>query len=383
MQKKKLVIHTFIDAFGHEIYKEHPYFLEGIIQDGKALKSVLGFTNTCLPSILSGQYPQEHKQAALFFYSDNSPFKWMKFLSFLPSFFDRFRVRNILSKVVKKLHGYTGYFQLYSIPFDKLSYFDFTEKKDYFVANGPFDTIFDFCVKHDIPYHVSDWRENETHNLKVLHHKIEEAEVEFAWLYLPSLDGALHMYGTQDKKIGEKIQWLDKELRAIYTKAKENYDEVVLYIFSDHGMEDVKGGYDLISQINSLGLEYGKDYVSMYDSSMGRFWFNTEDAKLKIIEKLKTIDSGTILDDSELKRLKTYFEDGKFGDLFFVMNPGIMINPSFFGKDLIAGMHGYHPDSKGANAILLSTEKIDENINSITDIRKTMEMELISSEEKS
>jgi hypothetical protein len=114
----------------------------------------------------------------------------------------------------------------------------------------------------------------------------------------------------------------------------------------------------------------------MYDSSMGRFWFNNENAKEKIIAKLNTIDQGEILDDDELKRLKAYFEDGKFGDLFFVMQPGIMINPSFFGKDLIAGMHGYHPDAPASNAMLLSTQMIDDEIKSITDIRKTMEKEL-------
>jgi hypothetical protein len=114
----------------------------------------------------------------------------------------------------------------------------------------------------------------------------------------------------------------------------------------------------------------------MYDSSMARFWFKNEKAKEQITSKLQTVKSGTILDEEELKRVKTYFEDGKFGDLFFVMNPGIMINPSYFGKDLIAGMHGYHPDAKGSNAILLSNQKIDDSITSITDIRKTMEKEL-------
>lgn len=373
---KKLALYTFVDAFGYEIYKQHSYFLQEIKKDSKPLESVLGFTNTCLPSILSGQYPQEHKQASLFYHSDESPFKWMKVLSFLPSFFDRFRVRNILSKIVKKLHGYTGYFQLYSIPFDKLSYFDFTEKKDYFVPGAPFNTIFDYCVENNIKYHASDWRMPEEHNIKVMHEKIEEAEIEFAWLYLPSLDGALHAHGTQSEKIGEKIKWLDKEISAVYHKAKENYDEVSLYVFSDHGMEDVSGGYDLISDIDNLGLAYGKDYVSMYDSSMARFWFKNDTAKEKITQKLATINSGNILDDEELKRVKTYFEDGKFGELFFVMNPGIMISPSFFGQGTIPGMHGYHPDAKGSNALLISTEKIDEDIKSITDIRKTMEKEL-------
>jgi len=373
---KKLALYTFVDAFGYEIYKQHDYFLEEIKKDVKPLQSVLGFTNTCLPSILSGQYPQEHKQASLFYYSEKSPFKWMKILSFLPSFFDRFRVRNLLSKMVKKLHGYTGYFQLYSIPFDKLGYFDFTEKRDYFVPGAPFNTIFDYCVDNNIKYHASDWRMPEEHNIKALHEKIEESEIEFAWLYLPSLDGALHAHGTESEKIGEKIKWLDKEITSVYNKAKEHYDEVSLYVFSDHGMEDVIGGHDLIADIDSLDVKYGVDYVAMYDSSMARFWFKNNQAKEKITQKLRTIQSGTILDDEALKNVKTYFEDGKFGDLFFVMNPGVMINPSFFGKDLIAGMHGYHPDTKGSNAILLSTQHIDNDIVSITDIRKTMENEL-------
>jgi len=376
MKKERLVIHTFIDAFGHEIYKQHPHFLQDIIKDKKALTSVLGFTNTCLPSILSGQYPQEHKQASLFFYSKNSPFKWLKVLSFLPSFFDRPRVRNLLSKVVKRLHRYTGYFQLYSIPFEKLSYFDFTEKKDYFVPGAPFDTIFDACVANGIPYHCSDWRESETFNLQQMHSKIEEAEIEFGWLYLPKLDGILHMHGTQDEKVAQKILWLDKEIKSIYYHALEKYDEVKLYVFSDHGMADITEGYDLISTIDSLGLTYDKDYIAMYDSSMARFWFKNQNAKEQITAKLKTVTQGSILDEAELKRVKTYFEDGKFGDLFFVMDAGVMINPSYFGKKLIAGMHGYHPDEKASNAILLSTEAIDDSITSITDIRKTMEKEL-------
>ena len=39
-------------------------------------------------------------------------------------------------------------------------------------------------------------------------------------------------------------------------------------------------------------------------------------------------------------------------------------------------MHGYHPDAKGSNAVLISNKNIDDSILSITDIRKTMEQEL-------
>ena len=331
---KKLVIHTFIDAFGYEIYRQYPDFLKGIATNSKPLKSVLGFTNTCLPSILSGQYPQEHEQASLFFYSDNSPFKWMKPLSILPGFFDRFRVRNILSKVVKRIHNYTGYFQLYSIPFDKLCYFDFTEKRDYFVPGAPFNTIFDYCVENNIEYHCSNWRKSESENLKAIKQSIKEAKVNFAWLYLPSLDATMHAHGTDSQATKDKVAYLDKELRDVYEEALKYYDEVSFYVFSDHGMYDVTTGYDLISDIDALGLEYGEDYVAMYDSTMARFWFKNETAKEKITKALILVKEGVILGNDDLKRVKTYFEDGRFGELFFLMNPKVMINPSYFAKNL-------------------------------------------------
>lgn len=92
--------------------------------------------------------------------------------------------------------------------------------------------------------------------------------------------------------------------------------------------------------------------------------------------KLLYVEAGDILSKEELQKIKTYFEDGRFGELFFLMKPSVMINPSYFGKNLIAGMHGYHPDAAGSNAMLLSNQKIDSCVKSITDIRKTMEMEL-------
>ena len=68
--------------------------------------------------------------------------------------------------------------------------------------------------------------------------------------------------------------------------------------------------------------------------------------------------------------------DKKFGEMFFLMNPGLLINPSYMGLNVIPGMHGYHPDDKDSYATILSNREIPENINSITDIRKTMESEL-------
>lgn len=376
---KKLSLFVFIDGFGWEVYKKHGFNLEAI-KSRKKLETTFGFSSAADPSILTGRYPDEHTHWSSFYYDPkNSPFKFCKYISFLPKqIFDRFRPRHYLSKIMKYVKGYTGYFEIYSVPFSKLPYFDYLEKRDYFVPKGILktDTIFDWCVENNIPYHCSNWRKSEEHNIQALKDEILDKKIEFAYLYLPSLDGVMHTYGTKHTKTIEKIKWLEKQISDVYEHAKEEYDSVSLHIFSDHGMCDTKGSVDLIKTIESTSLEYGKDYVAMYDSTMARFWFMNEEARKTITKILSEEKSGTIVSDEELKQMRVFFEDKKFGELFFLTNPGILINPSYFGLKVIPGMHGYHPKHKDSYSLMFSSTNISEDISSITDIRKVMEKEI-------
>jgi len=376
---KKLSLFVFIDGFGWEVYKKHG-FNHKAIDTRKRLKTTFGFSSGADPSILTGRYPDEHTHWSSFYYDpDNSPFKFCKYLSFLPkSIFDRFRPRHYLSRIMQYINGYTGYFEIYSVPFAKLPYFDYLEKQDYFVPYGILktDTIFDWCVENDIPYHCSNWRKSETHNIQALKEQIDEGEIEFSYLYLPALDGVMHTYGTEHEKTVEKIKWLENQISEVYDYAANKYDEVSLHIFSDHGMCDTKDSVDLISVIENTGLVYGEDYVAMYDSTMARFWFMHDEARLIIEDVLAKENSGKIVDDQELKQMRVFFEDRRFGELFFLTNPGTLINPSYFGLKVIPGMHGFHPDHKDSYSLMFSSTDIPEEINSITDIRKVMEKEI-------
>ena len=83
----------------------------------------------------------------------------------------------------------------------------------------------------------------------------------------------MHLNGTNADVVKEKIDWLETNIRQTLDQAKDVYDEVSLYVISDHGMADVIGDADVISKIKETGLKYGKDYVAMYDSTMARFGF--------------------------------------------------------------------------------------------------------------
>lgn len=375
----KIAIYTFVDAFGWEVYQRYG-FLNDLMPHAKKLETTFGFSSAADPSILTGRYPDEHGHWSSFFYSpETSPFKWFKYLALLPgSIFDRWRVRHLLSKGIKAALGYTGYFELYSVPFDKLPQFDYLEKRDYFVPGGILktDTIFDWCVEHDIPYYCSNWRHSEEVVVEENKAEIRKGEIKMAYVYLPKLDALMHNHGTEHERVDQKIRWLEQQVTDLYETAKEHYEDVSLYVISDHGMANVTGSIDLIKKIETLGLKFGEDYVAMYDSTMARFWFPNPDAREKIEQCLSTVAEGNIISESELKEMRVPHEDSKFGELFFLMNPGLLINPSYMGLKVIPGMHGYHPHHKDSYSSIISNRPIADNIKSITDIRKTMQQEL-------
>ena len=93
---------------------------------------------------------------------------------------DRGRVRNLISKLIKRLYSYTGYFQLYNIPFEHVDKFDYCEKSDLFLPGGMNrgENIFDHLSRASVPYHVSDWRDSEENNLQTLKKDLDATRLQ-------------------------------------------------------------------------------------------------------------------------------------------------------------------------------------------------------------
>ena len=139
MKHKMIEIFLFIDALGWKIVNDHD-FLADLLPYRKKIDMQFGYSSSAIPTILSGKTPAVHGHLGLFrFAPDASPFKLISRLSWLfkpASFWNRGRVRHHLSKLLKKVYGFTGYFQLYRMPLWKLGYMDYCEKHDLFIADG-------------------------------------------------------------------------------------------------------------------------------------------------------------------------------------------------------------------------------------------------------
>jgi hypothetical protein len=374
--KAILPLFIFIDACGWEIIRNDP-FAQSVAPNRRCLESVFGYSSACVPSILSGSWPQEHRNWCYFVYDPkNSPFKFLRPLQCLPKAVTSRRIfRRWLSKFVKLQLKFRGYFDLYNIPFGYISLFDFTEKKSPLQPGGMNRgaNIFDFLQLQGIPYHVSDPAKKEVENLEELTRLVNGEQIDFAFVYWPELDGMLHRVGNQSPEIAPKLRQYEEWISKLLAAVKGHYEEVRLYVFSDHGMANCDEHLDLKSRIEALPLRFGVDYAAVYDSTMARFWFFNLEAREFITYCLKQIPQGRILPDEELNQLHCLFHDRYFGETIFLAKEGVLIVPSHMGERPIRAMHGYHPNDRHSYAALLTNQpELPDDVTAIPDIYKLM-----------
>lgn len=370
--KSVLPLFVFIDACGWEIIRQDA-FARDFAPLRKRLDSVFGYSSACVPSILSGRWPDEHRNWCYFVYDPvHSPFRSLRWLRWLPAAVTSRRIfRRWLSKLVKVQLNFRGYFDLYNIPFKHISLYDFTEKKSPLqprgMNRGP--NIFDFLTERGIRHHVSRPEASEAANLEALIQDIRAEQIDFAFLYWPGLDGLLHRVGNQAEEVPAKLREYEAWIRRLLSAAGEHYEDVRLYIFSDHGMANCDELLDLKALIDGLPWRMGKDYAVVYDSTMARFWFFNEAARTAITAALNGVPQGRILSQDELRRLRAWFPDGYFGELIFLVREGVLIVPSHMGERPIRGMHGYHPADPQSYAMLCTNQaEIPDDIQAIPDL---------------
>lgn len=375
--KEVLPIFIMLDACGWEIVKNDP-FGRAFAPYRHRLESVFGYSSTCVPSILSGRWPEEHRNWCYFVYDpENSPFRPLRALRWLPTALTSRRiVRRLLTQLVKRHLNFKGYFDLYNIPFKYISLYDFTEKKSPLrprgMNQGP--NIFDFLTRRHIPYFVSNPNRGERENLDDLKEKL--GDIDFAFMYWPGLDGLLHNVGNDSPAIPEKLRHYEKWIQEVVNAARQDYREIRLYVFSDHGMANCDEHLDLRARIDALPVRMGKDYAVVYDSTMARFWFFNDRARESVTMALQCVPQGRIVPESELRALKAYFEDGYFGELIFLVKEGVLIVPSHMGERPIRAMHGYHPSEKHSYAVLCTNrEELPATVKAIPDIFSLMTFE--------
>jgi hypothetical protein len=369
-----VAVFTLIDALGWTYLKERA-FLPQVLTYRAEVRTVLGFSSAAIPAILSGKLPRDSGHWNLFYYDpENSPFKWVRYLGFLPSSVLNSRMmRRAVRIISQRLSRFGGYFQIYGVPVELLPYFDICQKKDIYQPGGVPASIFDYLKERGVSYRAYSYHQfRDSEIIQMARRDLRARKFSFYFLYLAELDAFLHHRCHDSEGIDREIDRYETWLLQVYSEAVHHNSEVAFFVFSDHGMTPKQAGYDLIKQICDLGLKMPDDYIALYDSTMARFWFFNDQAREVVSRRLEGLSCGHILRDEEKAQLGIDFPDNRYGDLVFLMNPGVMIEPSYFGALAPEGMHGFHPDDRYSSAAFLSNRKPARPVRTLTDVHDVM-----------
>ena len=370
MKHKTIEIFLFIDALGWKIVNDHKFLTE-LLPERKKINMQLGYSSSAIPTILSGKTPSEHGHLGLFrFAPETSPFKAFSRLAWLfkpESFWNRGRVRHHLSKLLKKVYGFTGYFQLYRMPVWKLQFVDYCEKRDLFVAGGMENiaNLHDTLSRKGVDFHISDWHLRDDKNYIAAEKAIEDGK-NFLFVYTASFDGVLHDKISDVPAITAKLDEIRRQIEHLYRKAEEYAENVHFTVISDHGMTPLAGTVNIMDAVEKSGLVFGKDYGACFDSTMARFYYLNEKAE-PVISGLMKKFPGHFLSKEEESKYGIYRTDRIFGDAIFLLDAGIQIVPSDMGDKPLNGMHGFAPENEHSFAMILSNTPIPEKVKNVAD----------------
>lgn len=370
---KTLHLFIFADALGWELVR-HYGILQSLAPHQNKCETLFGYSATCDPTILTGVSPREHGHFSFFVKCapQQSPFRCLRALAWLPQRLAGYhRLRNRLSRYFAKLKGYTGYFQLYSVPFRFLPWLDYTEKKDIYQPGGILGgqpTFLEHWRRSGKKWHCSDWRRGDCANYAESEALIAQGEVELLYLFTAGLDATMHRHGPWAPQTRHAFQQFEAQVEALMALARENYSDVQLSIFSDHGMTQVTQSSDLRLRCEQLPLRYGSDYIAVWDSTMARFWFHNENAREQITQLLQAAPEGKLLDSAQLEAWRCDFPDQRYGELFYLLHPGTLFVPSFLNQSTVPGMHGYAPEHKDSAACWLSNFQPAQPVQRLEDI---------------
>ena len=374
---RRLHVVVLIDALGWEIIKDRP-FLNDELPFRRPLETVLGYSSGAIPTILTGLQPAQTGHWNLFYYDpQGSPFRWLRWFSFLPArLLDNRISRKAIKELGRRVLGMGPLFECAVSP-ALLPLFNFVEKRNIYAECGIPNSvsIFDLLRAREVPYRVYSYHQfSDARIVEQACSDIQAGNTNFFFLYLSEMDHFLHSKCDDPRSVAERLAWYDRQLREVFKVAARKDPEMTFTVISDHGMTPVHSQYDLVGKIEALGFSMPKDYLAVYDSTMARYWFFDEEARRSIVAELERTSCGRIVKDSELDRLGILFPDRRYGEIVFLLDPGWLLTTSDFNGNgwHPVGMHGYHPSDSHSDAIYLSNQHPRPKLSTIADIYRCL-----------
>lgn len=361
----------YIDALDINIIKSStmPFLFNYLKKNNfSKLKNIYGYSFAIQTTLLSGKLPEDNGQWMPFYYSPESIPLLFKLINkfenifpidiYFPSLYSN--ALFLLQKVFKRRGVSCNY-----IPLKLIKYFSVFPY--YYMCELPY--FQDFQNKLSVNFNISlkyigpPVQKKDYYKYLLDYEKKGKNLNEFIILYDDKLDGLGHKYGPSSPEYSNYSIILDKYLCRVYNYMQNKYNDFSFIIFSDHSQYNCEKKIDLINILKNYKITYDKDYIIFIDATIALIWPKNNIIKNNIIEILNQNDFGKII--------YIPFNDVKYGEIIFQLNPGITFIPNFYSPNVsMKGLHGYDPNEVGQNAFIISNKKIPNNINHIKDVKK-------------
>ena len=118
--------------------------------------------------------------------------------------------------------------------------------------------------------------------------------MQFLFIYDAHIDAWLHEHTKSSPNLEGVVAALRQQVDRVLATARQNHDEVLFYLFSDHGMCTINDHLDLFPLFDRLPLKMHEDYFCVIDSTMVRLWYNKPGAQDIIRDALASVPQLTV-----------------------------------------------------------------------------------------
>jgi hypothetical protein len=372
--RRRLAV-LLVDALGWELAEGTPGFAAAL-PHRRRLETILGFSAGALPTLFTGRLPSEHGRWLMYRRAAgrDTPFGGFRWLGLLPPRLRRsWKLKQLLTRLVAR-RGVRGYFSLYEVPPELLEEFDLAERDDIFVPGGlPGGSLWDTAERLGVRWRGWNWRTGEREAMNAMEQALERGPEDFLFCYTPGLDAALHREGARGAGVRERLAGYDAWLARLAEAAGRRGEELRLVLLSDHGMLDVHETVDVMGVLARLSCRWPRDYVPFFDSTFARFWWRSAAARGEVRAALEGLPGGRWLGDDELARAGALFPARDYGEDIYLLDPGVLMVPSFMGSRPLAAMHGYDAAHPEMAALLRSSHPVPGDVRHLKDVRGFLE----------
>lgn len=332
----------------------------------RRLRTELGHSVTCHPTMYSGVHPNKHLQWFVWKYDpQTSPFKWARIFKYF-GFLDNLGFRYFLHKYTRQFRGkntaWFGVPLLVNEPLRYWPYFDVVEDRSWeepgYLEDYP--TVFDVLRRHDVRFEIVGMKKGAGDEFAQIGPYNFKDILPWTYFFLGSIDTYSHRYRQDGPETIARLRQLDRLVEAKYKEFSRQVSDFNTFIFSDHGHISVENRVDIHGHFRKYGHRIHK-FINLIEANYARFWFRTDRERAVVERILGELEGGFILTDDHMARYHIEMPDNRYGDLIFYLD-----RPNIFSKTIWGfsrnqqSMHGYLPDYPGSDGVFLSQQSLIE-----------------------